>query len=77
MNTETKAPFQFKQIEGMMSLEQATKELVHIAECMQRSHTLDSAKGDALMLKIAFDVRKKGINSLMDLIEQYVNQMQK
>lgn len=67
--------FQFTQIEGYLSLEDATKELVHLAECIQRTHNNESAVKNRMLMQTLFNSRKAGAIALLDLIEAYIHQM--
>ena len=67
--------FKFTPIEGMLTLEEATATLVSVAQCVQRTHNNDSAKSSREMMLHLFKLRKASITVLMDLIEQYINQM--
>lgn len=66
--------FQFKTIEGFLGLDEATANLVHVAQCMQRTHTLEETSNKDMMRRL-FEMRKASVNALMDLIEQYIDQM--
>ena len=75
MSGETEYPFEFTPIEGYLNLEHATAELVHIAELIQDTHTFDSTRFSKTYMMQLFELRKKGMLSLLDLIEEYIKQM--
>ena len=64
----------FPQIEGMLSLKDATAQLVHIAKCMEESHRPHSRGDRELQLQV-FASRKAGVNALLNLIESYLYRM--
>jgi hypothetical protein len=66
---------EFKQIEGKFDIDSAGKELVHLAQCMQRSHTSDSTSESYHSLKHMFEVRMRGMKALTDLIGGYIEQL--
>lgn len=65
----------FTQIPGMLTLEQATAELVHVAEVMQRTHINEAFHGSKLLQRRLFEIRKEGLVALLDLIEEYLEQI--
>lgn len=67
--------FRFTQIEGKLDLEQAGKHLVHLAQCIQRTHNNESAKDPKRAMQHMFDSRKQGIDVIMNLIQEYIDQM--
>lgn len=75
VNVSQRKPFQFEQIDGFLHLDEATEQLVHVAKCMQQTHTLSSARNSKATIRHIFKMRKASITALLDLIEQYVEQM--
>lgn len=71
----TNHQFAFTQIDGKLSLEEATEQLVHLATCIKGTHTEASAKENRLLIQHMFDSRRVGIVVLLDLIQDYINQM--
>lgn len=67
--------FEFQPIEGSMSLVQAGEELVRIAESIQHTHDNNSASQNKNAMQSMFNMRKASLNSVMDLIQQYIKQM--
>lgn len=71
-----KDTLEFEQIPDSLSLEEATAELVRYAKLMQGTHTNNSI---SIMNREAaiffFDMRKTGMQALMNLIEQYLQQI--
>jgi hypothetical protein len=65
----------FTTIPGMLTLEEATAELVHLAKIMQRTHTDESFNDSRHLQQVVFEIRKAGIKSLLNLIEQYLDQI--
>ena len=65
----------FTTIPGKLTLEEATAELVHVAQVMQRTHTDEAFNGSRHLQQVMFEVRKAGIKSLLNLIEQYLEQI--
>ena len=65
----------FVQIEDMLSLEEAMSELVHVSKCMQETHDNKSFNNKKKTMQHIFNMRKASINSLLDLIQQYIDQM--
>ena len=72
--TQSNVPFEFTPIEGMLTLAEATQHLVQVAECMQTTHTLDT-RLNWYQSKLLFDMRKASVTALLNLIEEYLNQM--
>lgn len=61
--------------EGFLSLDEALKELVRIAEMMQKSHRESTlSKGDKDRHLLVFGIRKAGLNSLLNLVEEYIKE---
>lgn len=65
----------FTQIPGMLTLEQATAELVHVAGVMQRTHINQAFHGSKLLQQSLFEIRKEKLVILLDLIERYLEQI--
>lgn len=65
----------FTTIPGKLTLEEATAELVHVAQVMQRTHTDEAFNGSGHLQQVLFEVRKTGIMVLLDLIERYLEQI--
>lgn len=65
----------FETIPGMLTLEEATAELVHIAQIIQRTHTDAAFIESRRHQQVMFEVRKTGIEVLLNLIEQYIKQI--
>jgi len=73
MKTTTQT--QFQQIDGYLSLEEATASLVHVAKCMQSTHTAASFNSNKDIQVRLFDARKASVRVLLSLIEQYIDQI--
>jgi hypothetical protein len=68
--------FKFKQIEGYLSLDQATESLVHVAKCIQSSHKEENAHNyDRETQFHVFRFRQDSVRVLMDLIKFYLEQI--
>jgi hypothetical protein len=65
----------FTTIPGKLTLEEATAELVHVAQVMQRTHTDETFNGSRHLQQVMFEIRKTGIEILLNLIEQYIQQI--
>lgn len=66
--------FNHTQIEGMLSLEEATAELVRLATKIQSTHKQETTLS-AFSAAHLFESRKAGVVALLTLIEEYTNQM--
>jgi hypothetical protein len=68
--------FQFKEIDGYLSLNEATENLVNIAKCIQSSHKEENAATYRKDMQLrVFEIRAAGIKDLMDLIQDYLEQI--
>ena len=67
--------FEFTQIDGFLDLEQACDELVNVALAMKRTHNLESASRDHISTVLVYNIRRRSIESLLNLIGQYVDQI--
>lgn len=67
--------FEFTQIEGFLDLEQACDELVNVALAMKRTHDFQSASRDHISSVLLYNMRRSSMESLLDMIGQYVDQI--
>lgn len=73
--SNTNTNFEFSQIDGHLSPDQVGADLVRYAQLMQESFLSPSIEGDKSQKKFFFENRKAGINALMDLIGEYIDQI--
>lgn len=66
---------EYKQIPGMMTLEEATQNLINQAENIQRTYISNPSDLSRDMLVEVFEMRKETIGSLLGLIQRYIDQI--
>ena len=67
--------FNFTTIKGCLNIEAAGDELIALAKIVRQTHDAKSAKSDRASLKQFLAMRRESMNSLLNLIESYIDQI--
>lgn len=77
MNTKeaTIPGFNFTTIAGMKSIDDARRDLVLVAEEIRAANLRPTPTMTKEMIKAKFEVKKQNLQSLVDLLDQYLDQI--